>query len=147
VPRKSNYYSRFSIFCSLIFLFTLSSAGAAPVPAWTNKIDPWVLQSAQEGETEFLAFLGEQADLSGAAALQSKAEKGAYVYQKLTEVARRTQPPLLAALRGMGVPYRSFWVANMVWVRGDQLVIQALAQRPDVAQTKYGLWVTPVRGS
>ena len=106
---------------------------ASPAPLWQLKIDPWVLQSAQEGETEFLVFLGEQADLSGAAALQSKAAKGAYVYQKLTEVAGRTQPTLLAALRGMSVPYRPFWVANMVWVRGDQAAIQALAMRPDVA--------------
>jgi len=113
-------------------------AFSVPVPAsqallWQLKIDPWVLQTAQEGETEFLVFLEEQADLSGAAALRFKAEKGAYVYQNLTEVAGRTQPALLAALGGMGVRYRPFWVANMVWVRGDQAVIQALAQRPDVA--------------
>jgi subtilisin family serine protease len=106
---------------------------ASPAPLWQLKIDPWVLQTAQGGETEFLVFLEEQADLSGAAALPSKAEKGSYVYQKLTEVAGRTQPTLLAALRGMGVAFQPFWVANMVWVRGDQAVIQALAQRPDVA--------------
>jgi hypothetical protein len=91
------------------------------------------MQTAQAGDTEFLVFLGEQADLSGAAALQTKAEKGAYVYQKLTEIAGKTQPPLLAALRRMGVEYRPFWVANMVWVRGDQALIQALAQRSEVA--------------
>jgi subtilisin family serine protease len=121
---------------TLIVALLLSFAVPIPAsqaPLWQLKTDPWVLQTAQEGETEFLVFLGEQADLSGAAALSTKAEKGAYVYQKLTEVAGRTQPSLLAALRRMDVPYRPFWVANMVWVRGDQAVIQALAQRPDIA--------------
>ena len=125
--------SRLSILYSLIFLLALSSVSPSPAPAWTNKVDPWVLQTAQEGETEFLVFLGEQADLSGAATLPTKAEKGAYVFQQLTEVARRTHPALLATLEGLGVEYRPFWVANMVWVHGDQAILQALALRPDVA--------------
>jgi serine protease AprX len=125
---------RFIVTLIVALLLAFSVPGpASPAPLWQLKIDPWVLQTAQEGETEFLVLLGEQADLSGAAALSSKAEKGAYVYQQLTEVAGRTQPALLAALTGMNVSYRPFWVANMVWVRGDQAAIQTLAQRPDIA--------------
>ncbi len=126
---------RLILFILLILILSgVPGSLAAPAPAWTSKVDPWVLQTSQDGETEFLVFLTEQADLSAAAGLKSKTEKGAYVYQTLTEVARRTQPGLLGVLRKMGIPHRSYWVANMVWVRGGLSAIQSLAQRPDVAR-------------
>ena len=34
---------------------------------WQAQVDPWVLETAQTGETEFIIFLSEQADLSRAA--------------------------------------------------------------------------------
>ncbi len=98
-----------------------------------QKVDPWVLQTAAVGETEFLVYMTEQTDLSGAAALPTKQEKGAYVYQKLSETARRTQGPLLALLQQAGAAYQPFWVANMVLVRGGRALANLLAQRPDVA--------------
>lgn len=102
-------------------------------------MDSWLLDkaglAAVNGNTpvEFLVFLTEQADLSEASALQTKQEKGTYVFNKLTETARRTQPAVIRDLVFRGVAYRSFWVANMLWVRGDLSVIQAMAQRADVA--------------
>ncbi len=78
-------------------------------------------------------YLTEQADLSGAADLQSKAEKGQYVYEQLTAVAARSQPALLQELDKLGVAYEPFWIANMVWVRGDEAVLAQVAQRPEVA--------------
>ncbi len=97
------------------------------------KIDPWVLQTAAAGETEFLVFLTEQADLSAAAALPTKLAKGQYVYQTLTETALRTQGALLKALEEAGAVYEPYWVTNMIWVRGDQALINTLAGRADVA--------------
>jgi|GEM_PF-2107863 len=44
--------------------------------AWQDKTDPWVIQQAEKGQTEFIIFLADQADLSGAAQLKTKAEKG-----------------------------------------------------------------------
>jgi uncharacterized repeat protein (TIGR01451 family) len=97
-------------------------------------VDAWVLNSSSGGETtEFLVYLSEQADLSAAAALRSKKEKGEAVYRTLTALAERTQPPLEAILIQLGADYRAYWIANMFWVRGGPQVIQALALRPDVA--------------
>jgi uncharacterized repeat protein (TIGR01451 family) len=109
---------------------------------WQAKVDAWVLETADpalavEGklpETEFLVYLAEQGDVSGAAVLSTKAQKGAYVYETLTAVAKRTQPAVIAQLQSLGVPYRPFWVLNMIWVRGDIHTVQAMAQRPDVAR-------------
>ena len=122
----------------LLILLTFVIGPFAPAPAaaaasWQPKVDPWVLETAAQGQTEFLVFLAEQTDLSAAAALPTKAAKGAFVYQRLVETAQRTQGPLIAALEQMDVAYRSFWVVNALWVRGDLRVVQALAQRSDVA--------------
>ncbi|MBP6824141.1 MAG: hypothetical protein KA368_21515, partial [Acidobacteria bacterium] len=46
-----------------------------------KKISPWVMAKTTDGqEAEFLVMLGEQADLSLADRLQTKEEKGRYVF-------------------------------------------------------------------
>lgn len=105
-----------------------------PAAAWTQKVDAWVFETAAaQGETEFLVYLQKQADLSDAAALPTKEEKGKYVHQQLTAVARQTQPAVIDFLEAQGVAYRPYWIANMIWVRGDTAVIQGLAHRSDIA--------------
>jgi subtilisin family serine protease len=128
------YKNRIFSFLAVIAIFSAAifPASATSASSWQDKVDPWVLQTAAAGETEFLVFLAEQADLSQAAGLETKLEKGTYVYQTLTEVAARTQGPILDALDALGVEHRPYWVANMVWVRAGQAVVEALASRPDV---------------
>jgi uncharacterized repeat protein (TIGR01451 family) len=126
-------------FLAIVFIMALLiSAVADPIPAaptnsWKEKIDLWVFSAAQVGETEFLVFLSEQADLSAADTLESKAAKGAYVYETLSSLAEATQKPLRASLDSQGVTYKSFWVVNALWVRGNQNLIEQIAQRNDVA--------------
>ncbi|MCC7359596.1 MAG: hypothetical protein IT317_08975, partial [Anaerolineales bacterium] len=80
----------------LLAAAALAGPGAARVaaePANTAdaKISPWVLAHTPPGETaEFLVVLARQADLSGAAALPTKAEKGRFVYETLRRVALAT---------------------------------------------------------
>ncbi len=122
----------------LLVVLILLAGSPLPAPAerasaWQSKVDAWVTATAASGETEFLIYLSEQADLSAAAALPTKLEKGRYVYEALTRVAQRTQGPVIAALQASGAEYRLYWVANMIWARGDERLVQALAARPDVA--------------
>ena len=125
---------RFTILLATILLLLNYLAYGQQPAVWALKVDPWLLEATGgSASAEFLIFLTEQADLSGAAALPDKEAKGAYVYEQLTAVARRTQPPLLAALAESGAEYRPFWIANAIWVRGNAAVVRALAQRPDVA--------------
>jgi uncharacterized repeat protein (TIGR01451 family) len=115
------------------------SAPAAQAPEWQAKVDGWVLATAEQGETEFIVMLAEQADLSRADRLPTKEQKGRYVYEQLTRTAGKAQQPVLQALQTLKVDstapleYQPFWVANMIWVRGDRRVVQAMAQRSDVA--------------
>ena len=110
--------------------------GAADSPSdgrWREKVDPWVLESGRFHETEFLVFLDEQADLGAAEGLLTKQEKGAFVVRALAETAKRSQEPLLRELAARGVDHRPYWVANMIWVRGELGTVQAMAENPAVA--------------
>lgn len=125
-------------FVVMLFLSVLAVAVLLPHQAkaatWQDKVDPWVMETGQrEGVTEFLVYLTEQADVSAAADLTTKEAKGNYVYQTLTATANRTQGPLLTALRDAGADHQAYWVANMIWVRGDLALVQQLALRNDVA--------------
>jgi serine protease AprX len=118
----------------------IQASQAAPSAIWQSKVDPWVLKTAAQGPTEFLVYLKEQADLRPAQQLRTKLEKGAYVYNQLTQVAQRAQAPILSALQDLSVrspgkvEYRPYWVADLIWVRGDSDLVQTLAARDDVAQ-------------
>jgi serine protease AprX len=138
---------RFRTLVPLICLFAIAfgapasaSSGAprgalpnTPHQSWQHKVDPWVLFHTEQGAAEFLIVLTEQADLSGAEALGSKAEKGAFVHRALTGLAERTQTSLRKRLDALGVDYQPFWVVNMLWVSADRAVLQEMALRPDVA--------------
>jgi serine protease AprX len=107
-------------------------AGWAHGADWRSKVDPWVLDTAARGEAEFLVMLRQQADLRGAPTLRSKGEKTAFVQNALEATAQQTQGPLLALLAARGAAHRAFWVANMIWVRGDARLVAELAAREDV---------------
>ncbi|HNB52101.1 MAG TPA: S8 family serine peptidase, partial [Anaerolineales bacterium] len=130
--------SRFLTFLLVLAIATGSLAGAlsyqrAAAAAWREKVDPWVLQTAtDQSQTEFLVFLTEQADLSATETMKTKLEKGTYVYETLSTLAERTQKPVIDQLEALNVEYKPYWVANMIWVRGDMSVVQAMAQRTDV---------------
>jgi len=127
----------FLIFTSIASLAVINHTTLAASILWQNKVDPALLENAVEGETEFIIFLKEQADLSGARLLPTKREKGVYVYEQLTKIARRTQTSLLASLDSesarSSVEYRPYWVANMIWVHGKTDLVRQMAQRSDVA--------------
>ena len=118
---------------SLLALSFLINSSSAQTQTWEGKVDPNVLLSAMAGQTEFIIYMNAQADLSEADALQTKEEKGRYVYEQLTATARATQPGVLQTLVSFGVVHQSFWVTNAIWAKGDLSVLQAVAMRPEVA--------------
>ena len=86
-------------------------------------------------------MLREQADLRGARTLPTKTQKSAFVADALSSTAARVQAPLRALLDGRGAEYRSYWVANMIWVRGDRNLVEELAAREDVFHVYANPWV------
>ncbi len=129
--------------CVVVFLLVLclgSVAGAGQQlhePDWRYKVDDGVLDAADRALNEpfeFLVFLDEQADLRPAALLPSKQARGRYVYETRYELAVRTQAPLIDLITAAGAEFRSFWIANLLWVRGDGQLLESLARRDDVAR-------------
>ncbi|MBC8030759.1 MAG: S8 family serine peptidase [Pyrinomonadaceae bacterium] len=143
---KSQKRIRIKLFCLLVvaglvlIAFTSSprsgaqvGLGKAAAPDWRTKVDARVLESVALGQTEFLIYMKQQADLSGAKTLATKNEKGSYVYQRLTANAASTQVNVKQALAQRGAQYKSFWISNVVWAKGDVTVLQAVATLPEVA--------------
>ena len=102
-----------------------------------GKIAPWVTEHTANGQqAEFFVVLADQADLSGAANLPTKAEKARYVYSTLVDKSQTTQEPILQWLRDSGIQHRSFYIVNAILVKGTREIAEALAARPDVARVE-----------
>jgi hypothetical protein len=91
-----------------------------------------VLAAAALGETDFLVYMENQADLRGADAISGKEAKGSIVYNQL-RAAQESQSTLTTVLDGLGVSYQPFWIVNAVSTRGNLAVVQAAASLDAVA--------------
>ncbi|PYJ66120.1 MAG: hypothetical protein DME76_17440, partial [Verrucomicrobia bacterium] len=102
-----------------------------------QKIAPWVMEhTANRQQAEFFVVLADQADLSGAANLPTKAEKGRFVYETLLSKAQTTQEPILQWLRDRAIEHQSFYIFNAILVKGTREIAETLAARPDVARVE-----------
>jgi len=115
---------------------------SARLLAADGSVDPRIFAGKAAGEpASFLVVLREQADLSGAEALAEKAEKGRFVFEALRAQAEVSQGPLLARLEAAGVPFRSFYLVNMIEVEGNRALAEELAARRDVSSIAPNLEV------
>src|SRR5438093_8634559 len=140
------------IFCSLFFVAAVAAAigaiasprvanqqGAAvsSPPSAAQKIAPWVVEHTANGQqAEFFVVLADRADLSPAANLPTKTEKGRFVYQALLNKAQTTQRPILQWLRDRNIEHRPFYIVNAILVKGTREIADTLAARPDVARVE-----------
>jgi hypothetical protein len=112
---------------------TTTNSPTVPTVDWRSKVDSRVLSVLAVGQAEFLIYMRQQADLSGARALRTKEEKGRYVYERLTATAAATQPNVRRTLEQFGAQYQAFWVSNTISAKGGMAVVQAVASLPEVA--------------
>lgn len=133
-PRKlQRTASRHKLQILMIFLALSVASLSASDPRAMGKIAPKVaIAAASSGSSEALIVLSEQANLSGADSLATKAEKGQYVYSAMRQVAERTQAPLRQMLKDRGIPFTSYYSVNMIKVRGDLNTLYEVAGRDEV---------------
>src|SRR5205814_9019844 len=97
----------------------------------------WVMEHTANGQqAEFFVVLADQANLSGAAVLPTKNEKGRYVYDALWNKSQTAQGSLLQLLRERGLEHQSFYIVNAILVKGSREIAEMLAARPDVARVE-----------
>lgn len=119
----------------MLFLALLAAplCALAQSAAWEAKVEPELLAAARDkGTVPFMVNFYEQADLSGAAGLKTRVEKGRYVVNALKAQAARSQPPVLALIEARKLPHEAYWVANAISVTGSRADIKALAERGEV---------------
>ena len=117
---------------------SLRAVGGPAAPgeaAALRKIAPWVTQHTAGGQqAEFMIILADQADLSGAALLKTKQEKGRFVRDALWNKKQTTQGPILKWLDEHKLEHRSFYIVNAIWVKGRYDDALTMALRSDVAR-------------
>ncbi|MBV7333828.1 S8 family serine peptidase [Chloroflexi bacterium TSY] len=88
-----------------------------------------------DGPVSFLVILDEQPELASISAQvtsASRSDKATLLYRQLVNHAETSQAPLRAWLDARGIPYRPFYIVNMIEVLGDADVVYDISQRPDV---------------
>jgi subtilisin family serine protease len=96
-----------------------------------DKLQPGVLEALATGGT-FWVLLHEEANLAPAVELRGDVERGAFVYDRLNEVANRSQAELRQWLADRGVSFKPYWIVNAIRVTGDQSLALDIAARPEV---------------
>ncbi|HEX6872707.1 MAG TPA: S8 family serine peptidase [Micromonosporaceae bacterium] len=113
-----------------------SQAMAAPEPGDATalaKVDGSLLAAAQSDvKVTFWVEFAAEADLSGAAALPTKAERGGAVREALIATATSSQADVKAILDSSDADYQSFWVSNSIKVTGSSTLMEQLAAQPEV---------------
>ncbi len=81
----------------------------------------------------FLIILKEQADLRAVDDVTGREARLRTVYRALVENAEGGQRPIRRELDHLGVPYRSYYIINMVRVDGHRWLMDRFEGRPEVA--------------
>lgn len=94
----------------------LAAAGTALL-AWLSILALYLAAGVPGFHSDgFLIYMQQQADLSPAASIADPAERRAWVYQALVDVAEDSQGPLRAELERRGVAYRPHYLVNAIEV-------------------------------
>jgi len=118
----------------ILLALTIGRSAQAAGPDRPSNVTPAAWQATANGPADVLVVLAPQADLSPASRLPTKAEKGRFIYQTLTRVARRTQAPLRGWLAQRGVAYEAFYLVNAIRLPANRALLADLADRSDVSR-------------
>ena len=111
----------------MVFLSQLTAQG------FENKIDFRVLEKTASGQsTDFLVMMEVQANVHDFRNLNSKEEKGIYVFSSLQQAASHSQKDIIRLLKEKNATYNSLFIVNALHVTGDRDLVNLLAQRADV---------------
>jgi serine protease AprX len=100
---------------------------------WQNKVVPSLLQKLETGATQdFIIILEDQAALNKSRFIHNKEQKGQYVYEKLKQHAKITQKDLVNFLENRNASYKSFFIVNAIYSKGNLELVRSLALRNDV---------------
>ena len=89
-------------------------------------------QLDQKGVSDVFVIMRDQADVTYSKTLRSKSEKGRYVFATLSEHATISQESIRRWLQNQKVSYVPFLIANGLFLRVDESLLNKLLQRDDI---------------
>lgn len=119
---------------ALFACFSIFSFSQGNEKTFLAKAKSDLIHDLNNGKNEFWIIFNEQADVSGATLLNTKEEKGEYVYKKLTSTADKVQPSFHLLLDKKHVEYQTFWIVNGIYVKGDIELAKEIAAYPEVKE-------------
>lgn len=140
------------IFGVVVLIFVALALAARTDRAAPAKITPFVQAALAEHEhADVLVILKEHAHLGDTQHFMTQYERGRYVYETLTKIARRSQQALRHELDAKGISHRAHYLVNMIAIpNADADLIRTLSARDDVARIelnpkvkKLSLYVEP----
>jgi subtilisin family serine protease len=108
---------------------------ADPGASVSAKVDPRVEQQIEaNGATTFWVVMRERADTSAAPTIQDRPARGRFVFERLKAVADQSQSGLRGLLKRRGVPFKPFFIANVIEVKAGESVLREIAAQPEVSE-------------
>jgi serine protease AprX len=107
-------------------------AGPLPGPpgprALRVPLDSRIFEGKPPGDAaSFLVVFRDEADLSGASSISDRTERIRFVADALRARAELSQAALRERLEASGIPFRAFYLVNMIEVRAPQAVAEEIA--------------------
>ncbi|MCL5950723.1 MAG: S8 family serine peptidase [Chloroflexi bacterium] len=141
----------FGLLTCAIVLLIAAAPFSATMPV---RVDASVWQDTANGQTgDFLVVLKAQANARALArGAPDRDTEGRSVLEGLKQIADATQPAVKAQLDALGATYRSYWIVNVLAVKGKRSAVDSMAGRPDVAAIEsnwpfHAVLDQPVRSS
>ncbi|OIJ68428.1 S8 family serine peptidase [Streptomyces mangrovisoli] len=129
--RRSAAWASAAVTAAVLLTSPLPAAAAGNDTS--PKVDTALQKAVQDGgEASFFVVLKDQADLSGAKKKKSHAAKAKAAYKALRETATDSQTSIDSFLDKKKVGHQDYWIADAVYVTGDQDLVNELAARSDV---------------
>jgi subtilisin family serine protease len=140
--RRRRIPSAFTVFLVLALLASMGlpgqAAGQPSAQDAARKIAPHLRKAFQKDPLQqFVVEFRQKADLRGAGAIKGFTQRGRFVLRSLRTTATRSQAGAQRLVaRTKGATATSFWITNVLVVRGNASLAEALAKLPDVRRIR-----------
>lgn len=135
--------------------FRLALSTLLVVGAWGGWLIAWQGAGVPGFHDDgFIIVMQQQADLSAAGSIADPVARRAYVYRSLVQTAEQSQAPIRKQLEAAGLPFRAYYLQNMVrvegyhWRRAEFADLHGVASvifnpnvRPYPAHAGLGIWL------
>ncbi len=102
--------------------------------AAAGRLDERIFANRPSGEpASFLVVFRDEADLSGASRIADRVERLRFVSEALRAQAEVSQASLRDRLIAAGVPFRSYFIVNMIEVEAPRALAEEIASRDEVS--------------